>query len=227
LRDVETTLGEVPTFDPATMRRQFVLGTWDGISVTLLPRLLARVGAEAPGVDLDLRPVGRAGSARELEDGVVDLTIEVRPAESPGLKQRALAKDHLVCVVRADHPEVGETLDLETYLRLPHALISPQGAGPGAVDTLLIARGLSRRVALRIRYFLAAPLIVAESDLILTAPASVARAFAKMAPLRLLTPPLDIPSYTTSMVWHERSDGDPGHAWLREAVVAGMAVEPG
>ncbi len=220
VRELEAVLGGADAFDPAAARRTFVIATWDGLTVTLLPGLLDRIRREAPGIDLDVRPVPREGSGPGLEDGAIDLAVEVRPRDAPGLKKRALHDDAFVCVVRADHPEVGESLDLDTYTRLPHALISPQGEGSGAVDRALAAIGRSRRVVLRIRYFLAAPLIVARSDLVLTAPRSLAEGLATLAPLRVLAPPIDVPAFTTSMVWHERSDLDPGHRWLREAVVA-------
>jgi DNA-binding transcriptional LysR family regulator len=216
LRELELVLGGSGDFEAATARRTFVLATWDGVAVTLLPRVLARIRGEAPGLDLDVRPVPREGSGPGLEDGVFDLAIEVRPRDTPGLKRRVLHEDDFVCLVRADHPGVGETLDLDTFVRLPHALISPQGEGTGIVDRRLSELGLARRIGLRIRYFVAAPLIVAQSDLILTAPRTIAEAMLPLAPLRMLAPPLPLPAFPVALVWHERADLDPGHRWLRD-----------
>lgn len=224
LRELDVLLGGPGGFVPATARRTFVIGACDAVTVTLLPRILDRVRREAPGVDLDVRPVPLAGGGGPLEDGAMDLSIEVRPRDAPGLKQRALAEDTFVCVVRADHPDVGDTLDLDTYLRLPHVLISPQGEGLGVVDRALAELGHTRRIALRIRYFLAAPLIVARSDLVLTAPVSLAVDLARLAPLRMLPPPIAVKGFTHSMVWHVRSDLDAGHRWLREVVIAASRV---
>lgn len=220
LRELEQALAGGTGFEPGTARRTFVIATWDGVTITLLPGVLARIGAEAPGLELDVRPVPREGSGPGLEDGVFDLAVEVRPRDLPGLKQRVLYEDEFVCLVRADHPEVGETLDLDTFVRLPHALISPQGEGTGVVDRMLGERGLSRRIALRIRYFLAAPLIVARSDLIVTAPRTIAEALLPLAPLRMLAPPLPLPGFTVVLVWHERAELDPAHRWLRETFIA-------
>lgn len=219
VHELGAVLGGGPAFDPATTRHTFVLATWDGLSLTLLPALLARVGAEAPGVALDVRPVPTPGSAAGLEEGSIDLSLEVGPRDAPGLRQRTIGEDGFVCVVRADHPGVGEVLDLETFLRLPHALISPRGEGVGVVDQRLAELGHQRRVALRIRYFLAAPLVVARSDLLLTAPRSLAEAMAALAPLRILDPPLELPRFRLHMAWHERAEADPAHQWLRAAVV--------
>lgn len=220
VRELEVLLRGGADFELGSVQRVFVLATWDGISTTLAPGVLARAAREAPGVDFDVRPLPREGSAPGLEDGSLDLSIEVGPHDVPGLRTRALYDDDFVCLVRADHPQVGETLDLETYLRLPHALMSPQGDGKGVVDRVLAGMGLARRVVLRIRYFLAAPLVVARSDLVVTAPRALAGGFVGMAPLRVFPPPIELPRFTTHMVWHERAEADPAHRWLREAVVA-------
>ncbi|MFN7143405.1 MAG: LysR family transcriptional regulator [Myxococcota bacterium] len=227
VRELEVVLGGADAFDPALARRAFVLAMWDGPTLSLVPALLRTVRDEAPGIVLDVRPVPPGtGGGPALEEGTVDLSIEVRPRDRPGLRQRALYHDDYVCLLRADHPEVGETLDLDTYVRLPHALISPQGDGLGVVDRTLAEIGRERHVALRIRYFVAAPLVVAQSDLVLTAPRSLAVGLAGMAPLRMVEPPLALPGFTSYLVWHERADRDPAHTWLRDAVIT-AAGPPG
>jgi DNA-binding transcriptional LysR family regulator len=125
-----------------------------------------------------------------------------------------------VCVVRGDHPSVGDTLDLETYAALPHLLITiTDEHSPSWIDTALADRGLTRRVAVRTRYFMSAPLLVAQSDLLLTCPRQLARYFAKLVPLRVLEPPLPLPSYPEQIAWHARFDADPASIWLRSVLV--------
>lgn len=218
LRELDGSLRDDGAEDPRSWSQRLVLGTWDGFPLTVLPGVLARIAQEAPGLELDLRPVPPEGSAAMVEDGRLDLCVEVRAAEGPGLRQRAISEDHFVCVVRADHPAIGETLDLDTYCRLPHALISPQGEGSTVVDNALAALGRSRRIALRVRYFALAPMLVAESDLLLTAPASLCGFMADKLPLRVLAPPLELPRFRMHMVWHERNERAPAQRWLRERI---------
>lgn len=226
LHELEGALRSGAADEPRTWSRTLVLATWDGMSLSVLPRLLARVGAEAPGLCIDVRPVPPEGAAAGLGDGSLDLAIEVRPAEAPGLRTRSLGTDTFACVVRRDHPAVGVALDLDTWLALPHALISPQGRGTTVVDSRLGELGRKRHVALRIRYFLAAPLVVAASDLVLTAPRSLCEQMAELAPLRVFEPPLVLAPFSTRMVWHERADADPVHRWLRDAVVDAVTARP-
>lgn len=218
LRALDASLAGGSDEDPASWRLRLVLGTWDGFPLTVLPGVLTAVARAAPNLELDLRPVPPEGSAAALQDGRFDLAVEVRPSTAPGLKQRAIAEDHFVCVARADHPAIGEALDLDTYCSLPHALISPQGEGATVVDNALAALGRSRRIALRVRFFALAPLIVAQSDLLLTAPASLCTFMADKVALRTLTPPLRLPTFRMHMVWHERNERAPANRWLRERI---------
>ncbi len=63
--------------------------------------------------------------------------------------------------------------------------------------------------------FTVAPYIVARTDFIVTLPRGVANAFAQTFELRLSEPPLDLPSLTISMFWHERTHHSVAHRWLR------------
>lgn len=219
LADLERALGGEARFDPGTARRRFVLSMGDSFAVLLLPTLVRLVGEQAPGVDLLVRPPPEGRATLGIEHHDADLALDVRPPDLPGLRTRALFEDGFSCLVRADHPAVGEILDLATWLSLPHALVSPVGEGPGIVDQVLAARGLERRVALRVPFFMAAPLAVASSDLVLTLPTRIAHRLASQAPLRILPPPLPLPTYTSSLVWPARLHEDPAHRWLRALVV--------
>lgn len=214
-------LGEVagallcrPAFDPAEARRTFTLGMTDYVALLLLPPLLERLRQQAPHLALNVRLVEQP-EWQALELGEVELAVLLQVEDRPGLLQRQLFADEFLCLVRADHPLVGRQLTLERYLELSHLLISPQGQGQGFVDAALAQRGLSRHIALRVPYFLAAPLIAARTDLVLTLPARVARVFAAHFPLRVVALPLELGGFAMHQVWHERHHNDPGHAWLR------------
>ena len=86
----------------------------------------------------------------------------------------------------------------------------------------------TRHVSRAVPFFLSALLMVSESDAVVTLPERVARAMEERFRLKILTPPLQLPPYTLSLVWHPRMDGDPAHRWLRDAVVeAARAAAPG
>ncbi|MEZ4297796.1 MAG: LysR family transcriptional regulator [Polyangiaceae bacterium] len=205
-------------FEPEKATRTFTISAGDFFTVLLLPPLLSILQREAPGIDVSVRPAAGARDADLMEAGEIDAAVAVVLPERATLRRTRLFTEGFACVVREGHPEVGEALSLEAYVRLPHALISPGGSGPSFVDEALARLGKSRRIALRVPYFLAAPPIIARSDLLLTAPRRMVEPFAGSLPLRLLEPPLETPSFSVHLAWHERDDADPAHQWLRRAI---------
>ena len=209
-------------FEPARAERSFRIASADYGQFLMLPLLTPQLRAAAPNVDVRMQAMqGRDGDAM-LADGAVDLIFDVdRGGEggSSSLRQRLLFEERFVCAARSGHPDIGDSLDLETFVRLPHALIAPTGTPGGVVDRILAERGLQRRVALTVPHFLVAPHVVASSDLLVTLAERLARAFAELLSLRMYEPPLALPGFRIVMRWHERQHRDPGHAWLRQQVL--------
>ncbi|MFT3923321.1 MAG: LysR family transcriptional regulator [Myxococcales bacterium] len=225
-------LAQPDPFDATRSRRAFALATPDVFDMLVLPRLLARMGTHAPGVDLKVLPVNPRALGQQLEAGELDLAVVPRmgpPGDAsaggtPGLCQRTLLRDKSVCLLRKGHPllrakpgraRASSPLSLQRYVALPHVLVSPGGEGPGPVDHALAELALSRRIALRLPHFGSALAIVAHSDLVLTAPAALADLGAKHFELVALPAPVKLSVHQVNMTWHERFTEEPGHTWLR------------
>lgn len=208
-----------PRFDPATTQRSFAIGSADYSTLVTFPTLLARIAADAPGVDIVLR-ASTNDAFDELLDGTCDVALApvLRTNDRPGIHARALFDDRFVCIVRQGHPALAKRWTPESFARMRHAFIAPRGRPGGAVDDALAALGLRRRIALMLPQFLAAPFVVAQTDLVLTVPERVARAFAVSLPLAIVPPPLEVPGFSMAMVWHDRTHDDPAHRWLRERI---------
>lgn len=211
------------TFDPATAQHRFTVVAGDYVAVTLLPVLLERISAEAPGVGIDVISSDVDRIQDLLATGEADIRLGANLEDTAEMATQMLYDSSFACAARRDHPHVQGELDLEQYLSLPHALISPRGGGVGVVDSVLAALGKRRHIALRLPSFLAAPLVVARSDLILTAPARIVAEFARTHSLQLIDPPLELPTFSIVQAWHRRHERDPAHQWLRQAIAASAA----
>lgn len=216
LAELQGVVTSEPAFDPKRARRSFSLGTADYVQALLLAPLLRALQHAAPGVDLN--SVTFPNLSELLVSGNLDLAISVTAAIAPGLSTQALFDDGFVCMVRKGHPEVRSKLSLDRYLSLRHVLVTPSGTPGSFVDSELERRGLSRRVALSVSSFLIAPVVVAETDFISTAPELLARRMAKRFALHIVPAPFQIPRFGLSLAWHPRFDDDPAHGWLREFV---------
>jgi DNA-binding transcriptional LysR family regulator len=224
LREALAALGRAvrpDTFDPARARRTFRLAAPDLFALVALPAIWAVLAAEAPGVDLVVLPPTTRRDDVDLFV-VPDAPWAAGPARPSEHVQRALLRDTYACFVAAGHLSVG---DLDAWAARDHLVVSPDGEGPSAVDHALAAIGLRRRVAVRVAGFAEAAVLVARSDLVLTAP----RAFRRLVdPARVVevVPPLPLPAQSIALRWHARWDGDAGHAWLREVVLAAVVSRP-
>jgi len=222
LSEIHRLLAAPGAFDPGTSTRRFHIGASDYVELAILPGVLTRVWAEAPGVDVRVVNLPMTPT-EDLAEGRLDLGIGLLPQfGSPppsGIRAQKVIEDRFVCVVREGHPTVKKRLELDSFCELPHALVAPRGQGGGIVDTALAKLGRQRRVALQVAHFLVAPHIVRETDLVLTLATRMADVLAPMLGLRRLPPPVELGGFSMWMAWHERQQADPAHAWLR-AVVA-------
>ncbi|MEM9454809.1 MAG: LysR family transcriptional regulator [Myxococcota bacterium] len=208
-------------FDPSTSRRRFRLSSADLAGGVIVPRLAARLMVEAPGVDVVV-VAPRDSLFDDLQAGELDVSLGVFPTAPAAFRRQALFHDDFACLVRADHPTVGDRLPLATYLELSHVLVAPHGHARGFVDTTLAEQGQVRRIALVVPHFMTAPLVVLETDYVVTLPRRLALRFAALENLRVVEPPVEVVGFTMSQLWHERLQDDPGHAWLRRTLVAAM-----
>ena len=223
------TLAEPPAFKPEHASRTFRIVSPDLFDALVLPPLLRRLGRQAPSIDLAVVPMPKRLSD-SLETGDVDLAIypvlldphpfDLGAQVDPELQSRTLFRDCFRCFVRNDHPALTgmRKLTLNAYTRLNHILVSPGGEGPGVVDRLLHARGLQRRIAFRVPHFATALEVIAQSDLLLTAPSSLSEC-SPASTLASRPVPLDVPEHAITMIWHPRFTEDPAHRWLRELMV--------
>lgn len=210
---------EQPSFDAATSSYRFVVACSDLFGILIVPELLRTLRAEAEHVEVELRAIVAIAKDSILEGGV-DVALGVFEDLPSRINQQSLYEDPAVCLVRADHAAVGKRLTLDTYSKLPHLEIAPTAdAAPDLhIDRALAAIGRRRHVTLRVPYYLLAPHILEHTDHIATLSASGAEVLAKMARLRVVAPPVELPSYKYSQIWDDRRNDEKAHTWLRERI---------
>jgi DNA-binding transcriptional LysR family regulator len=220
-RTLSAVFEEHPSFDAATSSYHFVVACSDLFGVLIVPELLRTLKREAEHVEVELRAVV-ATSQESILEGGVDLALGMFEDVPPSLNQQNLYEDPVACVVRANHEQIGKRLTLETYGTLPHMDIGPTADAIAGlhIDRALGAIGKRRQVTLRIPYYLLAPHILEHTDHVATLSARGADILAKMARLRIVEPPIALPSYKYSQIWDNRHNDDSAHTWLRERIAS-------
>jgi DNA-binding transcriptional LysR family regulator len=225
---LEQGLDPPAAFEPARAERGFTIMTNDFVAFAMLPRLLAKLQKEAPGVRLQVRAWQEHTVAPELGRGDADLVLGFNRGLPAGCQSAPLFQDRFLFVARQGHPVVRGKITLAAYTKLAHVVVSHEPNARGVVDDALAQRGLTRHVALRLSHFLLVPPVLAATDYVAALSEVVARPMAQHLPLQLLEPPLPIPNAAVQMVWHERTAASEAHTWLRAAVQEiGAAIETG
>lgn len=204
-------------FEPAAAEGVVRVAAPDIVVYMLVPALTRALASEAPGLDLEIVR-WEADWRRRLADGSIDLTVGTPSGDEANLFARPLIASEWVCVLRAGHPALRRRWTLERFTALDHMLVSLTGLGGGPVDVALAKLGRARRIALRVPYPALTPLLVAETDLVLTTTRWLAGKLAGPAGLALRRPPLELPPIRAAMVWHERGHRDPQQRWFRELI---------
>ncbi|MGQ0544593.1 MAG: LysR family transcriptional regulator [Betaproteobacteria bacterium] len=217
---LESALAHGPGFDPATSQRSFRFYMSDLGQIEFLPPLVERVRRAAPGVRLEAPALEPEHVAAALTAGSLDLAVGFLPALGPPLRRRPLFRDPYMCLMRAGHPV--SALTRKRFLEASHVLVTYRG-GHRVVEEALERAGLAPRIVLRVPHFTVVPMVLERTDLVLTLPARVARAFARRGSLKALPPPLPIAPAEVAVHWHERFDADAGNRWLRERLVELLA----
>ena len=210
---------ESESFDPRSSDKRFRVSMTDLSQSILLPYIFKRLKKDAPSVEIDCYHVRRRDMNIELASGNLDLAIDIPLTPDPRIKQAPLFSHPQVCLVRSNHPEIGEELDLEAYLNLHHIQISSRRGGLGHVDLALGKMGKRRQISLRTQHYLAVSELVSRTDLSLTVPQIFADFLASQLPVRYLQLPFSVPNLETHLYWHESTDQDQANRWLREVIL--------
>jgi len=223
-----TLLGELRAFslaagfEPARLSACFTLAANDLQRDLLLPALLRRLRAEAPGVTLRVIPSG-APEAAMLRDDSCQLVITPRPPDGSDILQKRLFEDRYR--VFFDPAQRAAPVDAADYLAAEHITVLYEPRRSLDLDLWLAARGVQRRLIATVPGLAGLGAMLRGGPWLATAPSLLAAGALKG--LSSAEVPVATPTMPMYLVWHQRLQDDPVHRWLRahvEAVVAAAGL---
>lgn len=207
------------SFEPARSSRRFTAMMQDHVAHLLVPRLVQRLHAEAPGVRLDVLPWQSPTSAKPDQLQSIDILISCTALDIVGFEKAALFTDTETIVVRHGHPDASRLKGLDAFLRSRHVAVVGAGLSEDPVDSWLRENGLSRHIVLQVPSYLQALQAAARADVVAFVPRRLARSMARRFSLRLLPPPLDTTAYQEQLFYPRRDATDPASTWMRTLVL--------
>ena len=218
LAQVEVALEPV-AFNPATAKNTFRLAMADYAASLILPPLARCLERDAPGVDIRVRTNDNLNALGLLDRNEIDFAVGYHNEWPDRFGGQVLFTETYVCVMRRGHPLARESITLDEFASAEHLLITLTGEATGFVDRLLKKRGLKRRVAMTANQFLVAPLIIQNSDMIMTLALRTAERFAEVNELHIVPVPLEPDPVDLTLLWHKELIRHPAHEWMRQLLV--------
>ncbi|HCS42827.1 MAG TPA: LysR family transcriptional regulator [Pseudomonas sp.] len=215
-QNVDSAIAQARKFDPVSSTRNFRLALSDMGELAFLPRVLRHLNQVAPHIELEVIPLNIELAAQWLNEGHVDAVICSRVLAGAGITHHPVLLQHYVCLLAADHPRVGDSLNMEQFSTEPHVLVNST-SGHNVAEEVLKTLNIKRRVRLRLPHYSVLPNVIPGTQLLTILPSQIATSFCRhpvTGPLKILELPFKVPSFHVNLHWHARSDQSSALKWF-------------
>lgn len=221
LRFFQRAASRSENFDPKRDIEQVTLAMNDEAEPTLLPTFVRLLRQQAGSIRIACVRVDRSSFRSDLAAGRIDCVIDVAQAADDQLRHTPLTKDDFVVVSRT-----AAAIDLTTYLAAEHVTVSSRRTGRSLEDWELARQGIHRRVVARCQHYQSACSLVAESNLLLTMPRSLAVSINAALSNHIQDVPVPIPPVELHLFWHRDREKYLANIWLRHTLLRALGKAP-
>jgi DNA-binding transcriptional LysR family regulator len=215
-------------FDPRVSERSFTLALSDNHQTSEAASIAATFARELPRASLRLVSNDYLVATDGLATGDVDASFAPSMLQAPGLRARPVFEEQARMVVRRDHPRVRGKLTPKLFNELMHidveVVLGRPGVGARLAEQHWRRAGLERKVAIRVPYFTTAAMIASRTDCVAGLPSRLAAVLCRSLPLKVAPTTFPLPKMGLSLVWHERTDADPGAKYFRDLVAKAVGA---
>jgi DNA-binding transcriptional LysR family regulator len=237
---------EMPVFDPTKATRCFAISGNGAYFRAVIARLIVLVRATAPGVSLQAINMG-PHTTQALDQQQIDIALGGFDRVPARFRSEVLFRDEMVWIV-GTRSSAGLPLDYKSLLKRPQLGIAtspvfdklrPSLARDeivhlsilGVDDGTFLPRTDKTKPGIVVSDGATAMAVVAATDMIASLTRRHAENYSRSAHFRIVECPKDqAKTVDISMLWHSRSNEDPGSIWLRglirEAVATSTEIWP-
>lgn len=211
-----------PSFEPRDARTTCRIAMSDYSLLVLLPKFLQRLSAQAPHMRCHVHPVTKNSFDRlamgELDFCLTAHDVRLYGAHRPSklIRSEPMFNDDFVCVVDPSQVDAANGISLSTYRRLRHNSVAFGEGIATIVEKAWAASSVEYDVAVTVPNFSSLIFMLPGTPFIATAQRRLALTLAPRLGLKVTECPLKLPKLQENLMWHERSDRDPAHRYLRD-----------
>ncbi|MGR5119536.1 transcriptional regulator LeuO [Vibrio astriarenae] len=204
-------------FSPETSTRLFKLAICSPNDMRFGPHIMSRVTEKAPYAHLHIDAEFDSRLAERLRLQELDFVIDYNRLDGEGFSSTEVFRDELVVVASKQHSRISGTVTREQLTTERHAKLSHlhghqsfSAQAYQSIDAMAYYEGTSLNNVLY---------VVGQSELITVAPRWLVENAANRDQLQVLNFPFEHKAIAAYLSWHESSEKDKGHLWLRDQLM--------
>lgn len=220
LAQIDATVNETETFDPAAFNGQLVLGLTSIGEQTFLPSIMAALAHEAARPHLQTERLDSDQVEDGLTRGTIDLALTVSMINSVQLWRSNVRAVEYVALVSGEHPLPRAAPDM--FVGRHFLRVSARGGHIFPLEALT-EHGLMQQVVLTIEEYATVPAVLNATDLVALLPRHVAEVFSGWF-TALQIADLPWPGQSTPVSLYTRRDASltPAQRWFRSLVLTAV-----
>ncbi|PFG45329.1 LysR family transcriptional regulator [Vibrio sp. ES.051] len=210
---------ELPSsvFLPESSNRLFKLAICSPCDMRFAPKIMEKVNQQAPNVQLHLDAEFDRLLSERMRYQEIDFVIDYARFDEQGFSSTEIFKDELVVIASKTHSRIRGSVTTEQLLNEKHAKLS-QVHGQRSFSEQAY-RELDCQAAYEGSSLSNLLYVVGQSELVTIAPRWMAENAVNSDQLQILDFPCANKEISGYLSWHESSEKDKGHIWLRDQLM--------
>lgn len=214
-------------FSPSSSDYRYQIAAVESVYPLILPHFLPQIFNRAPGVTISTH-AWSDDTFRQIQRGEIDLGITGKDIDINDAKltmlppsdicEQEIYRDNQMCLVRKEHPALGQIWNLDNFLAQRHVQVRCDGNERWLLDYRLADIGKERDIAITVPDFNSAASLCSYTDFVFTAPSHFVKLASKQLDLTVLPLPMEFPPMAYTLFWHRDRENDPALSWLRQII---------
>ncbi|BCN23134.1 LysR family transcriptional regulator CalR [Vibrio alfacsensis] len=210
---------ELPSsvFQPESSTRLFKLAICSPCDMRFAPRIMANINEQAPSVQLHLDAEFDRLLSERMRYQEIDFVIDYARFDDQGFSSTEIFKDELVVIASKTHPRIQGGVSAEQLINEKHAKLSRVHGQRSFSEQAY--REFDCQAAYEGSSLSNLLYVVSQSELVTIAPRWMAENAVNSSQLQILDLPFENKEISGYLSWHESSEKDKGHIWLRDQLM--------
>lgn len=204
-------------FEPLTSTRAFSLSLCSPLDLRLGAKIVNYVRPIAPQLNLQIKSYINNNIEHQLRYQDVEFVIGYSRFESMEFRSMALFDDELVLAVAQAHPRMTADVTPEHMLSEQHAVVSLESFGSFS-KPYYIEEALQRAVTQQCTDLYSVLNMVSQTEMVAIAPAWLVQQQATSLKIKAVPLCAEDNKATCYLSWHECSERDKGHQWMKSVL---------